>query len=256
MNYLKGASYPIECCHCTLQNVVSQAQTMPPMSQAAPTNGMGYMGYQPYNMQNMISALPGQDPNLPPQQPYMPGQQPMYQQVSLLIFIVLLPGVTIKIFVKSLLFLTLCQWFLVLTECLICRWLPLVARSNSHSSNNRSRLLRPCPAALRHSSSPSTEGHDAGGSDTLHPLPFFWSFPRTLWTDDTLWKYTHLPSFHLAVMLWQCKILWWCCSTVAVLGCPPLKDGRVGGSCKRGLHNSDPLPSFPLFTADMYVVLP
>lgn len=55
---------------------------MPPMSQAAPTNGMGYMGYQPYSMQNMISALPGQDPNMPPQQPYMQGQQPMYQQVS------------------------------------------------------------------------------------------------------------------------------------------------------------------------------
>lgn len=54
---------------------------MPPMSQAGPTNGMAYMGYQPYSMQNMISALPGQDPNMPPQQAYMPGQQPMYQQV-------------------------------------------------------------------------------------------------------------------------------------------------------------------------------
>lgn len=32
-------------------------------------------------LQNMMSALPGQDPNMPPQQPYMPGQQPMYQQV-------------------------------------------------------------------------------------------------------------------------------------------------------------------------------
>lgn len=53
------------------------------MSQAVPANGMGYMGYQPYNMQNMISALPGQDPNMPPQQPYMPGQQPIYQQVSI-----------------------------------------------------------------------------------------------------------------------------------------------------------------------------
>lgn len=67
-----------------LQNVVSQAQTMPPMSQAGPTNGMAYMGYQPYTMQNMISALPGQDPNMPPQQAYMPGQQPMYQQVCIL----------------------------------------------------------------------------------------------------------------------------------------------------------------------------
>ena len=67
-----------------MQNSVSQAQSMPPMSQPAPTNGMGYMGYQPYSMQNMISALPGQDPNMPPQQQYMPGQPPMYQQVSLL----------------------------------------------------------------------------------------------------------------------------------------------------------------------------
>lgn len=73
---------PSNLCHCSVQNVVSQAQSMPPMSQAAPTNGMTYMGYQPYSMQNMISALPGQDPNMPPQQPYMPGQQPMYQQVS------------------------------------------------------------------------------------------------------------------------------------------------------------------------------
>ncbi|XP_049332037.1 hepatocyte growth factor-regulated tyrosine kinase substrate isoform X4 [Astyanax mexicanus] len=64
------------------QNVVSQAQSMPPMSQAPPTNGMAYMGYQPYSMQNMMSALPGQDPNMPPQQPYMPGQQPMYQQMA------------------------------------------------------------------------------------------------------------------------------------------------------------------------------
>ncbi|XP_017309618.1 hepatocyte growth factor-regulated tyrosine kinase substrate isoform X3 [Ictalurus punctatus] len=64
------------------QNVASQSQSLPPMSQAAPTNGMAYMGYQPYSMQNMISALPGQDPNMPPQQQYMPGQQPMYQQMA------------------------------------------------------------------------------------------------------------------------------------------------------------------------------
>ncbi|XP_019752916.1 hepatocyte growth factor-regulated tyrosine kinase substrate isoform X2 [Hippocampus comes] len=64
------------------QNVVSQAQTLPPMSQATPTNGMGYMGYPPYSMQNMISALPGQDPNMAVQQQYMSGQQPMYQQVA------------------------------------------------------------------------------------------------------------------------------------------------------------------------------
>ncbi|XP_056609504.1 hepatocyte growth factor-regulated tyrosine kinase substrate isoform X4 [Triplophysa dalaica] len=64
------------------QNVVSQAQSLPPMSQAAPTNGIAYMGYQQYNMQNMMNALPGQDPNMPPQQPYMPGQQQMYQQMA------------------------------------------------------------------------------------------------------------------------------------------------------------------------------
>ncbi|XP_047663804.1 hepatocyte growth factor-regulated tyrosine kinase substrate isoform X2 [Tachysurus fulvidraco] len=64
------------------QNVPSQAQSLPPMSQAAPTNGMAYMGYQPYSMQNMISALPGQDPNMPAQQQYIPGQQPMYQQMA------------------------------------------------------------------------------------------------------------------------------------------------------------------------------
>uniref|UniRef100_A0A673N5H1 Hepatocyte growth factor-regulated tyrosine kinase substrate n=1 Tax=Sinocyclocheilus rhinocerous TaxID=307959 RepID=A0A673N5H1_9TELE len=34
-------------------------------------------------LQNMMTVLPGQDPNMPPQQPYMPGQQPMYQQVSI-----------------------------------------------------------------------------------------------------------------------------------------------------------------------------
>ncbi|TRY93198.1 hypothetical protein DNTS_006320 [Danionella cerebrum] len=64
------------------QNVVSQAQSLPPMSQAPSTNGIAYMGYQPYGMQNMMSALPGQDPNMPPQQPYMLGQQPMYQQMA------------------------------------------------------------------------------------------------------------------------------------------------------------------------------
>ncbi|XP_067914538.1 hepatocyte growth factor-regulated tyrosine kinase substrate isoform X3 [Heterodontus francisci] len=73
------------------QNVVSQAQSgalpQPPQS-----GGLGYMGsqsvpmgYQPYNMQNMMSALPAQDPamsNLPPQQSYLPAQQPMYQQMA------------------------------------------------------------------------------------------------------------------------------------------------------------------------------
>ncbi|XP_038632941.1 hepatocyte growth factor-regulated tyrosine kinase substrate isoform X5 [Scyliorhinus canicula] len=72
------------------QNVVSQAQsgTLPQPPQSA---GLGYMGsqtvamgYQPYNMQNMMSTLPAQDPamsNLPPQQSYLPAQQPMYQQM-------------------------------------------------------------------------------------------------------------------------------------------------------------------------------
>ncbi|XP_015211765.1 hepatocyte growth factor-regulated tyrosine kinase substrate isoform X1 [Lepisosteus oculatus] len=74
------------------QNVVSQSQSIPPISQGPQSTGIGYMGsqpvpmgYQPYNMQNMMSALPGQDPSLsalPPQQPYMPGQQPMYQQMA------------------------------------------------------------------------------------------------------------------------------------------------------------------------------
>uniref|UniRef100_A0A674A4D5 Hepatocyte growth factor-regulated tyrosine kinase substrate n=1 Tax=Salmo trutta TaxID=8032 RepID=A0A674A4D5_SALTR len=65
------------------QNVVSQS--LPPMSQPPPTNGMSYVAYPPpYTMQNMMAALPGQDPNMPPQQPYMqgPGQQPMYQQMA------------------------------------------------------------------------------------------------------------------------------------------------------------------------------
>nr|XP_046191586.1 hepatocyte growth factor-regulated tyrosine kinase substrate-like isoform X3 [Oncorhynchus gorbuscha] len=67
------------------QNVVSQAQSLPPMSQPPPTNGMSYVAYPPpYAMQSMMAALPGQDPNMPPQQPYMqgPGQQPMYQQMA------------------------------------------------------------------------------------------------------------------------------------------------------------------------------
>ncbi|KAM5135290.1 hepatocyte growth factor-regulated tyrosine kinase substrate isoform 2-T2 [Mantella aurantiaca] len=71
------------------QNVASQS--MPSMTQN-PASGMNYMGaqsvpmgYQPYNMQNLISALPGQDPamtNMPSQQPFLPGQQPMYQPMA------------------------------------------------------------------------------------------------------------------------------------------------------------------------------
>lgn len=40
------------------------------------------MGYQPYNMQNLMTTLPSQDASLPPQQPYIAGQQPMYQQMA------------------------------------------------------------------------------------------------------------------------------------------------------------------------------
>ncbi|XP_075760294.1 hepatocyte growth factor-regulated tyrosine kinase substrate isoform X4 [Pelodiscus sinensis] len=53
-------------------------------SQAPQPGTMGYMGYQPYNMQGLLSTLPGQEPalsSLPPQQPYLSGQQPMYQQM-------------------------------------------------------------------------------------------------------------------------------------------------------------------------------
>ncbi|XP_039200857.1 hepatocyte growth factor-regulated tyrosine kinase substrate isoform X1 [Crotalus tigris] len=72
----------------------SQTQTMPAMTQAAPQSGgtMGYMGsqsvsmgYQPYNMQNLMPTLPGQESglsSLPAQQPYLSGQQPMYQQMA------------------------------------------------------------------------------------------------------------------------------------------------------------------------------
>ncbi|XP_072098729.1 hepatocyte growth factor-regulated tyrosine kinase substrate isoform X5 [Mobula birostris] len=73
------------------QNVASQAQNMPALPQSQ-SGGLGYMGsqsvpmgYQPYNMQNMMSALPPQDAsmsNLPPQQSYLPAQQPMYQQMG------------------------------------------------------------------------------------------------------------------------------------------------------------------------------
>lgn len=72
------------------QNVASQS--MPSMSQNPPPSGMNYMGaqpvpmgYQPYNMQNLISSLPGQDPamtNMPSQQPFHPGQQQMYQPMA------------------------------------------------------------------------------------------------------------------------------------------------------------------------------
>lgn len=53
---------------------------------------MGYMGsqsvsmgYQPYGMQGLLSALPGQEAalsSLPAQQSYLAGQQPLYQQMA------------------------------------------------------------------------------------------------------------------------------------------------------------------------------
>ncbi|XP_030390495.1 hepatocyte growth factor-regulated tyrosine kinase substrate isoform X3 [Gopherus evgoodei] len=73
------------------QNAASQSQSIPAISQAPQSGTMGYMGsqavsmgYQPYNMQGLMSTLPGQEPavsSLPPQQTYLSGQQPMYQQM-------------------------------------------------------------------------------------------------------------------------------------------------------------------------------
>ncbi|XP_045425657.1 hepatocyte growth factor-regulated tyrosine kinase substrate isoform X2 [Lemur catta] len=72
------------------QNVASQApQSLPAISQPPQSGTMGYMGsqsvsmgYQPYNMQNLMTTLPSQDASLPPPQPYVPGQQPVYQQMA------------------------------------------------------------------------------------------------------------------------------------------------------------------------------
>lgn len=142
---------------------------MPPMSQAVPTNGMGYMGYQPYNMQNMISALPGQDPNMPPQQPYMPAQQPIYQQVSLPFCYCIAWAALNKLNLGSI--------------ALVTRWLPLVAHSSSswrRSNSSSSRLPRRCSAAQRLSSSPLTESSHPGWSDTRHFFPSL--HPWTLMT--------------------------------------------------------------------------
>ncbi|NWQ82189.1 HGS kinase, partial [Columbina picui] len=73
------------------ESVASQSQSIPAISQAPQAGAMGYMGnqsvsmgYQPYGMQGLLSALPPQDAALSslPAQPYLPGQQPLYQQVS------------------------------------------------------------------------------------------------------------------------------------------------------------------------------
>lgn len=72
------------------QNVASQApQSLPAISQPPQTSNISYMGsqpmsmgYQPYNMQNLMTTLPGQDASLSAQQPYITGQQPMYQQMA------------------------------------------------------------------------------------------------------------------------------------------------------------------------------
>ncbi|NXE83166.1 HGS kinase, partial [Cochlearius cochlearius] len=73
-------------------SAASQSQSIPAISQAPQSGAMGYMGsqsvsmgYQPYGMQGLMSALPGQEAalsSLPAQQSYLPGQQPLYQQVS------------------------------------------------------------------------------------------------------------------------------------------------------------------------------
>ncbi|ERE67844.1 hepatocyte growth factor-regulated tyrosine kinase substrate isoform 1 [Cricetulus griseus] len=71
------------------QTVASQApQSLPAISQPPQTSTIGYMGsqpmsmgYQPYNMQSLMTTLPGQDASLPAQQAYIAGQQPMYQQM-------------------------------------------------------------------------------------------------------------------------------------------------------------------------------
>uniref|UniRef100_A0A8C8ZKR5 Hepatocyte growth factor-regulated tyrosine kinase substrate n=1 Tax=Prolemur simus TaxID=1328070 RepID=A0A8C8ZKR5_PROSS len=73
------------------QNVASQApQSLPAISQPPQSGTMGYMGsqsvsmgYQPYNMQLLITLTQKcQDASLPPPQPYVPGQQPVYQQMA------------------------------------------------------------------------------------------------------------------------------------------------------------------------------
>ncbi|NXA01236.1 HGS kinase, partial [Nesospiza acunhae] len=74
------------------ETAASQSQSIPAISQAPQSGTMGYMGsqsvsmgYQPYSMQGLMSALPGQDTalsSLPAQQSYLPGQQPLYQQVA------------------------------------------------------------------------------------------------------------------------------------------------------------------------------
>lgn len=81
------------------------------------------------------------------------------------------------------------------------RLLPLVApRSSSNSLSSRSsRHLKPCRAAQRHSSSPSTEGPHAAGSNTLQLLSLFGLFLPSLDSEDTLWKHI-IPTFHLAVI--------------------------------------------------------
>lgn len=74
------------------QNAASQSQSIPAISQAPQSGAVGYMGsqsvsmgYQPYGMQGLMSALPGQEAalsSLPAQQSYLPGQQPLYQQMA------------------------------------------------------------------------------------------------------------------------------------------------------------------------------
>uniref|UniRef100_A0A8C3XBR7 Hepatocyte growth factor-regulated tyrosine kinase substrate n=1 Tax=Catagonus wagneri TaxID=51154 RepID=A0A8C3XBR7_9CETA len=73
------------------QTVAAQPpQSLPAVSQPPQAGALGYVGgqavsvgYQPYGMQGLLTALPGQDtPLAPPQQPYLTGQQPVYQQMA------------------------------------------------------------------------------------------------------------------------------------------------------------------------------
>lgn len=103
----------------------------------------------------------------------------------------------------------------------------LVAPRNSSHPSNSSRFLRLLLAAQRHSSSLSTDSHHTTGSWHTTSSTLFCTCPHSLWTLRKPSRNTHThTSLLLAVMLWQCKLLWWCCRTVAVLASSPPKCGR------------------------------
>lgn len=143
------------------------------------------------------------------------------------------------------LFQSLPKIIFLLAHSSLARWLSLEPHSNSHSS----RPLRLCRAAQRHSSFPSTESCQLQGL-THYTLPLHLAPAPPLDCEDVLYKHTYPPpTFHLAVMLWQCKSLWWCCRTVALLASPPAKYGNVGWSCERGHHDPDPSSLFLPFSS-------